>query len=101
MTIKSKFPVQIYQSYFPGKESFDSLLVKLEVLSDSNIIIYSVRVLIVVLALVMGYVHTPKEKKDFQTVKKIELLEGNAKPIFEHLNKSVRNSYSIYTKMEF
>ena len=86
MTYKPKFPLHIYQKYFLGKESFDSFLSKLEVLSNSNIIIYSVRILIVTLALLMGYVHSPKEKKDFPTVKKIELLDGSAKPIFEHLN---------------
>jgi hypothetical protein len=86
MTFRTKFPLHLYQKYFLAKDSFDSFLGKLEVLSDSNVIIYSVRILIVVLALLMGYIHSPKEKDEVSNVKNIELIDKNLEPVIEQVN---------------
>lgn len=85
MTFRTKFPLHLYQKYFLAKDSFDSFLGKLEVLSDSNIIIYSVRILIVVLALLMGYMHTPKEKKDASNTNNVELIDNSLEPVIEQV----------------
>ena len=87
MTLRSKLPLHLYQKYLLEKDSFESLLRKIEVIVGSNIIIYSVRILIVLLALLMGYIHTPKDKNDVSTIKKIELQDNNTKTIFKDLPK--------------
>jgi len=87
MTLRSKLPLHLYQKYLLEKDSFESLLRKIEVIVGSNIIIYSVRILIVLLALLMGYIHTPKDKNDVSTIKKIELQDSNTNTIFKDLPK--------------
>ena len=62
MTLRSKLPLYVYQKYFLAKDSFDSILSKIEVIINSTAIIYSIRILIIVVALMMGYIHTPKAK---------------------------------------
>jgi len=83
MTLKPKLPLHIHQKYFIIKDSFDSFIRKIEVLSDSNVIINSIRILIVVLALLMGYVHTPKKKENVSSVEENELIDNTVKPIIE------------------
>lgn len=56
------------------KGSVESFLSKVEVMADSTTIIYSVRVLIIVIALLMGYAHTPKENMDVTSSKQTGLL---------------------------
>ena len=86
MTFRSKFPIQLYQKYFSAKDTLEAFLSKLEVISDSTTILYSIRVLIVVLAFLMTYVQTPNEKMDMSNVREIELLDSINNPNFENLN---------------
>ncbi len=73
MTFKSKLPLHLYQTYFQVKENLELFLSKMEVIADSKAIIYSIRILIVVIALLMGYIHTPKKNTDAPRTQKIEL----------------------------
>jgi hypothetical protein len=64
------------------KDSVESFLGKVEVIADSTAIIYSIRVLIVVIALLMGYVHTPKENVEVTNSKQTELInQSNQLPM--------------------
>jgi hypothetical protein len=72
----------MYQKYFQVKDSVESFLGKVEVIADSTAIIYSIRVLIVVIALLMGYVHTPKENVEVTNSKQTELInQSNQLPM--------------------
>jgi hypothetical protein len=86
MTFRSKFPSQLYQKYFLAKDTLEAFLSKLEVISDSTTILYSIRILIVVLAFLMTYIQTPNEKTDVSNVREIELLDSIDNPDFENLN---------------
>lgn len=82
MTFRSRLPLHIYQKYFQVKDLVDSFLGKVEVIADSNAILYSIRILIVVIALLMGYVHTPKENVEVTNSKQTELInESNQSPM--------------------
>lgn len=78
MTFRSRLPLHIYQTFFAVKDSIDSFLNKIEVIADSTAIIYSIRILIVVIALLMGYVHTPKDNLDQTTTHQKEIVNKNA-----------------------
>jgi hypothetical protein len=72
----------MYQKYFQVKDSVESFLGKVEVIADSTAIIYSIRILIVVIALLMGYVHTPKENVEVTNSKQTELInQSNQLPM--------------------
>ena len=86
MTLGSKIPFRIQQNYFLFKDTFDSFLAKLEVLSDSQVIVNSIRILIVGLALLMGYIQTPIEKKDLSSVEDSVAIDKGIKPIIEQIN---------------
>lgn len=86
MTLGTKIPFRIHQQFFLFKDSFDSLLVKLEVLADSKVIINSIRILIVLIALLMGYIHTPSGKEDVSSAKDSVLFDKSIKPIIEQAN---------------
>lgn len=82
MTFRSRLPLHIYQKYFQVKDSVDSFLGKVEVIADSTAILYSIRILIVVIALLMGYVHTPKENVEITNSKQTELInQSNQSPM--------------------
>lgn len=82
MTLRSRLPLHMYQKYFQVKDSVESFLGKVEVIADSTAIIYSIRVLIVVIALLMGYVHTPKENVEVTNSKQTELInQSNQLPM--------------------
>jgi hypothetical protein len=85
MTLRSKLPLHLYQKYYLAKDSFDSFLDKLQVVADNNAIVYSIRILIVVLALLLGYVQTPKEGKTFSSMEKNELVSPKTKSIIEQI----------------
>lgn len=87
MTLRSKLPLHLYQKYFLAKDSFESLLSKIEVVVGSNAILYSIRILIVLLALLMGYIHTPKNNNDVSNIKKIEVQHNNSNTLFKDLTK--------------
>lgn len=64
MTFNSKLPLHLNELFLQLKHKTASLLNKLEVIADSNAIIYSIRILIIVIALLMGYIHSPKNNTD-------------------------------------
>lgn len=55
-------------------------------LSDSQVIVNSIRILIVGLALLMGYIQTPIEKKDLSSVEDSVAIDKGIKPIIEQIN---------------
>ena len=61
MTLKTKWAQQISTRSLT-LDSFDSILPTLEVITNSNLVINSVRVLIVVLALLLGYKHSNQKE---------------------------------------
>ena len=83
MTLRSKLPLHLLQKYFLAKDSMETFLKRLEVITDSNAIIYSIRILIVMLALLMGYIHTPKEK--MKTSDRTEIVSEPMEPIIQSL----------------
>lgn len=85
MTLRSRLPLHIYQKYFDVKESIKSFASKIEVITNSNAIIYSIRLLIVLLALLMGYLHTPKDKVDVSSTIKSEQRSISTTPYFEKI----------------
>lgn len=87
MTLRSKLPLHLYQKYFLVKDSFESLLSKIEVVVGSNAILYSIRILIVLLALLMGYIHTPKDNIDVSNIKKIEVQHNTSNTLFKDIKK--------------
>lgn len=80
-------PLYLYQNYFLIKDFIESSFRKLEVITDSNVIIYSVRTLIVLLALLMGYIHTPKDKVEVSKVNTIEINSQQTTPYFRELKR--------------
>ena len=85
MTFRSRLPLAIYQYFFELKDAIDSFISKLQVVTDSTAIVYSVRILIVILALLLGYVQSPNDNKEVSSMKKIELVDGHAKSIVDQL----------------
>lgn len=85
MTLRSKLPLHLLQKYFLMRESLESFYKKIEVIIDSNAIIYSIRILIVMIALLMGYMHTPKEKLDSKS--NIEIVTNSQDTVIKNLNK--------------
>ena len=77
MTLRSRLPLHIYQKYFQAKDSVETFFGKIEVIADSTAILYSIRVLIVVLALLMGYIHTPKENVEVSNSNQTEILKDS------------------------
>jgi len=86
MTLKSSISFYTDQKLFSVKDSFDSFLIKLEVLADNSIIINSIRILIVMFAFLMCYIHTPKNKEGIPSVIKSGIIDEGIKPIMEKIN---------------
>ena len=86
MTIKTKLPLHYYQKYFSTKDSFELLLKKIEVLTDSRLIINSIRILIVMLALLLGFIHKSNQEESKSNVKKTEIIENRNSQVFENVN---------------
>lgn len=84
MTLRSKLPLHLLQKYFLMKESLESIFKKIEVITDSTAIIYSIRILIIMLALLMGYIHTPKEK--LESTSRTEIIGNTSDPVLKELN---------------
>ncbi len=64
MTIKARLPLFLSQKYLETRDSIGLFINNLEVITKSNTIIHAVRILIVMIALMMGYHHAPKENSD-------------------------------------
>jgi hypothetical protein len=83
MTLRSKWSQQITQKTSITWDSFDAILPTIEVITNSNLVINSIRVLIVVLALLMGYKHSSHEvtkaSSAAKTVTVEEVPESNIK----------------------
>lgn len=62
MTIRSRLPLLLVQKLIIAKASINSISSKLEVIIDSKTIVYAVRILIILVALLMGYIHTPSKE---------------------------------------
>jgi len=74
MTFRSRLPLHIYQKIFIAKDTYKSLISKIEVIADSRAILYSIRILIVAIALLMGYIHTSKNESSVETAQKKEMI---------------------------
>jgi len=75
MTFRTKLPLQLNQMYFLVKDFIESLFIKFEVIINSNAIIYSVRIMIVLLALVLAYMHTPNSKTEVREQQTIPFFQ--------------------------
>ena len=85
MTLKTRLPLHIYKMFFSVKDTLDSFIIKLEAITNSNTIIYSIRILIVFLALLMGYIHTPKDKTEVSSSRKSEIVDTHNKQILKDI----------------
>lgn len=83
MTFQNRIPLNIHRMYFDSKDTINTLVAKIEVLTDSTAIIYSIRILIVTIALVMGYIHTSQEKPDATIIQKQEIVSPQGKLFFK------------------
>ena len=75
MTLRSKWSQQITQKTSITWDSFDAILPTIEVITNSNLVINSIRVLIVVLALLMGYKHSSQEVTKASSAAKTTTVE--------------------------
>ena len=87
MTLISKLPLGLNQKFHLFAKQLESLFIKLEVITDSNAIVNSVRIMIVTIALLMGYIHTPKEKNELAKTNKIEKLTEHNKTGFTNMSR--------------
>ena len=79
MTLRTKWSQQIAQKPF-SLDSFDAILPTVEVITNSNVVVNSVRVLIVVLALLLGYKHSSQKTTDSSgstTTEQVEKVHQN------------------------
>lgn len=74
MTLKNKLIDFLSQRYFRLIEQLESLYRKVEVITDSNAIVNSIRIMIVMLAFLMGYIHTPGERSEISKNNKTEKI---------------------------
>lgn len=81
MTAKSRLPLFIYQKYFEIKDHLTTFLRKLEVIANSSVIINVVRLLIVMIALLMGYAHAVKKKEITNRTNKTEIYDSKSIPV--------------------
>jgi hypothetical protein len=63
--------------FFLEKESFNSILIKIEVITDSNLIVNSVRILIVALALLLAFTQNSDKDVGRPDLKSKELIENS------------------------
>lgn len=70
MAIRSKWCSTIGQKALITKDSFDTILPTVEVVTNSKTVIYSVRILIVALALIMGYMQTRSHSKEASVIER-------------------------------
>ncbi|NJN25174.1 MAG: hypothetical protein HC819_03925 [Cyclobacteriaceae bacterium] len=85
MTLKSKLPPPLQQYFFQLKDYSDVFLAKLLVVTDSTVIIYSVRILVVVLALLMAYVQSPGSKNEISSSKSPQTIQDLPRSIVDQL----------------
>jgi hypothetical protein len=63
--------------FFLEKESFNSILIKIEVITGSNLIVNSVRILIVALALLLAFTQNSNKDVGRLDLKNKELIENS------------------------
>lgn len=83
MTVWSNFFKLIYQTFFIDKDIFNSFKIKAEVLTDSKLIVNSIRILIITSALLLAYNHSSDKKNEGSDTNKNELIDNSLKPIME------------------
>lgn len=81
MIRKTAFSSYLKQQANRIEDHTNSLSNKIEVITDSEVIVNAIRVLILVLALLMGYIHTPKEKKEVSEADSLEITIHNKIPV--------------------
>jgi hypothetical protein len=77
MTYWSKYTYPLHMKFFFEKESFNSILIKIEVITDSNLIVNSVRILIVALALLLAFTQNSDKDVGRLDLKNKELIENS------------------------
>lgn len=85
MTLKTRLPHSFQQFFFQFKLNSDIFFAKLRVVTDSTVIIYSVRILVVVLALLMAYIQGPNGKEEVTSVKTSGHIDGRTRTIIDQL----------------
>ena len=80
MTLRTKLPLFLYQKFFSAKDALNSIFSKVEVIMDTRAIIYSIRILIVLIALLMGYMHTPANQNEDSNFSKTEISDKRIDP---------------------
>ena len=63
--------------FFLEKESFNSILIKIEVITGSNLIVNSVRILIVALALLLAFTQNSNKDVGRLDLKNKEVIENS------------------------
>lgn len=86
MTAPNRIPLGIHKKYFEAKDSLNLLFDKIEVITDSNAIIYSIRILIVMIALLMGYIHTEKDTPDLSNIQQKEIITNQENTQFKNIH---------------
>jgi hypothetical protein len=85
MINRSRLSLQRYQKYFGANDSFDSFIGKIEVITNSNALVYSIRILIIVMAMLLGYIQSSREKPELSDVRKSEVPGGKPQVLFHRL----------------
>lgn len=81
MAFWSNFSNLLSLNLLLDKDTFNLFLVKAEVITDSTLIVNSVRVLIITTALLLAFIHTSEEENQNTGTIKKELHDNSLKPI--------------------
>jgi len=74
MTFILKLPHYLNRKHHHFVKQLESIYSKVEVITDSSAIVNSVRIMIVMLAFLMGYIHTPGERSEISKNNKTEKI---------------------------
>lgn len=83
MTHHKKLFSNLSEKYILTKNNYHNFIKKANSLSYNAMVINSTRAAIIAATLYMGYVHTPKEKKDLSNFSISELMVKAIDPIIE------------------
>ncbi len=83
MTFKKNLFPNLNEKYFFTNNYYHNFIKKANSLSRNTIVINTMRAAILGATLYMGYMHTPKEKKDFSNFRISELMFKAIGPIIE------------------
>lgn len=82
----SKSTLQFTQNYNGTKDSIGSFVGKIEVITNSNAIVYSIRILVIVLALLMGHIQSSRKKSNSPEVRNSTEISSNPQILFHRSN---------------